>query len=156
MPQVKAKSGKTSEAKKELEAMLASARKFGYRSYEYEARLVLAEIELQSHSAAARPHLAALEKDAKEHGLLLIANHAQAVAQAQVLVTGVAVEKVAFLKKLSKFGDRKCPGDSRESFIAHPDAILFSRFSREGVFQQPQAFALTILREQAGSTRPRL
>ena len=81
MPQVKAKSGKTSEAKKELEAMLASARKFGYRSYEYEARLVLAEIELQSHSAAARPHLAALEKDAKEHGLLLIANHAQAVAQ---------------------------------------------------------------------------
>ena len=42
--------------------MLASARKFGYRSYEYEARLVLAEIELQSHSAAARPHLAALGK----------------------------------------------------------------------------------------------
>jgi hypothetical protein len=45
----------------------------------------------------------------------------------------VAIEKVAFLEKLSQFGDR-CPGDPRESFIAHPDAILFSRFSREGVF----------------------
>lgn len=79
--QVKAKSGKTSEAKKELEAILASARKSGYRSHEYEARLALAEIELQSHSAAAGPHLAALEKDAKDHGLLRVANHAQALAQ---------------------------------------------------------------------------
>jgi hypothetical protein len=35
----------------------------------------------------------------------------------------VAVEKVAFLEKLPKFGDRRCPGDPRESFIAHPDAI---------------------------------
>jgi hypothetical protein len=50
----------------------------------------------------------------------------------------VAVEKVAFLENLPKFGDRKCLGDPRESFIAHPDAILFSRFSREGVFQQPR------------------
>jgi tetratricopeptide (TPR) repeat protein len=79
--QVKAKTGKISEAKKELDAMLVSTRKFGYRFYEYEARLLLAEIELQSHSAAARPHLAALEKDAQDHGLLLIANHAQAAAQ---------------------------------------------------------------------------
>jgi hypothetical protein len=58
-------------------------------------------------------------------------------------LTGVAVEKVAFLEKLPKVGDRKCPGDPRESFIAHPDAILFSRFSREGVFQQPQAITQT-------------
>ncbi len=50
----------------------------------------------------------------------------------------MAVEKVAFLEKLPKFGDRKCPGDPRESFIGHPDAILFSRLSREGVFQQPR------------------
>lgn len=78
---VKAKSGKTSEAKKALEAMLASARKSGYGSYEYEARLALAEIELQSHSAAALPNLSALEKDAKDHGLLRVANHAQALAQ---------------------------------------------------------------------------
>jgi hypothetical protein len=49
----------------------------------------------------------------------------------------VGVEKVAFLERLPKFGDRKCPGDpERIVYIAHPDAILFSRFSREGVFQQ--------------------
>jgi len=56
----------------------------------------------------------------------------------QRVYTPVAVEKVAFLEKLSTFGDRKCPGDSRESFIAHPAAILFSRFFWEGVFQQPR------------------
>jgi hypothetical protein len=39
------------------------------------------------------------------------------------LRTGVAVEKLPFHPKLSKVGDRKCPGDPRESFIAHPDAI---------------------------------
>ncbi len=79
--QVKAKTGRTSEAKKGLEVMLASARKFGYRFYEYQARLALAEIELQSHSAAAAPHLAALEKDAKDQGLLLVANHARALQE---------------------------------------------------------------------------
>jgi hypothetical protein len=42
------------------------------------------------------------------------------------VISGVAVEKVAFLEKLPKFGDRRCPGDPRESFIAYPDAILFS------------------------------
>ena len=57
-------------------------------------------------------------------------------------LTGVAVEKVAFLENPLKFGYRKCLGDPRESFIAHPDAILFSQFSREGVFQQPQAITL--------------
>ena len=78
--QVKAKTGKTSEARKELETMLASAHKSGYRFFEYEVRLLLAEIELQSHSPAAGPHLAALEKEAKDHGLLLISNRAQALA----------------------------------------------------------------------------
>ncbi len=76
---VKAKAGKTSEANRELEAMLASARKFGYRYYEYQARLELAEIELQSHPALARPHLVALEKDAKEHGVLRVANEAESL-----------------------------------------------------------------------------
>jgi hypothetical protein len=50
----------------------------------------------------------------------------------------VAVEKLIFLKNLPNFGDRKCPDDPRESFIAHPDAILFLRFSLSGVFQQPR------------------
>jgi hypothetical protein len=55
----------------------------------------------------------------------------------------VAVEKVAFLEKLPKFGDRKCPGDPRESFIEHPDAMHFRRKFCERVFQQLQALALT-------------
>jgi len=79
--QVKAKAGKTSEANKQLETVLASARKSGYRSFEYQARLALAEIELQTHSPLAQPHLAALEKDARDHNLLLVANHAHALSQ---------------------------------------------------------------------------
>src|SRR3989442_14362976 len=31
----------------------------------------------------------------------------------------------------------------RKSFVGHRDTILFWLISREGVFQQPQAFALT-------------
>ena len=31
-------------------------------------------------------------------------------------------------------------GDPRKSIVGHPDAILFLRILREGVFQQPQAF----------------
>jgi tetratricopeptide (TPR) repeat protein/TolB-like protein len=77
----KAKAGKASEANKELEAMLASTRKFGYRYYEYQARLEAAEIELQSRSALAAPHLVALAREAKEHGVLLVANHAQAMIE---------------------------------------------------------------------------
>jgi hypothetical protein len=58
--------------------------------------------------------------------------------------SGVAVEKLPFRRKLPKFGDRKCPDDPRESFIAHPGAILFLRFSLSGVFQQPRLFTSTI------------
>ncbi len=77
----KAKAGKSSEAEKEVDAMLLSTRKSGYRAFEFEARLAQAEIELQSHSPSAKPHLAALEKDARDCGLLLVANHAEALSQ---------------------------------------------------------------------------
>jgi hypothetical protein len=40
-------------------------------------------------------------------------------------------------------GDRKCLGKLQKSFIGHPDAILFSRISREGVFQQPRLISST-------------
>jgi serine/threonine protein kinase/tetratricopeptide (TPR) repeat protein len=76
---VKAKSGKFAEARKELEATLASASKFGYRLYEYEARLTIGEIDLASGSATAQSYLTALEKDARAHGALLIANEAKAL-----------------------------------------------------------------------------
>jgi tetratricopeptide (TPR) repeat protein len=76
---VKAKSGNLAEARKELEAALASARKFGYRLYEYEARLTTGEIDLASGSPTAQAYLAALEKDARTNGALLIANEARAL-----------------------------------------------------------------------------
>jgi len=74
---VKTKTGKTAEARRELEATLTSAHKLGYRLYEYQARLALAEIELQAGSPSAISHLSALEKESRGHGASLIANQAQ-------------------------------------------------------------------------------
>lgn len=82
---VKAKSGKTADARHELDEMQASAHKFGYRLYELQARLALGEIELSgkppAQSAVARTQLAAVENDARALGALLIANQAQALQQ---------------------------------------------------------------------------
>ncbi len=74
---VKARQGKSGEALKELETSLASARKFGYRPYEYQIRLAVAEIEVSNGSSTAGADLAAVEKDAREHGALLVANQAK-------------------------------------------------------------------------------
>jgi tetratricopeptide (TPR) repeat protein len=76
---VKAKSGKTADALKELEAPLASAKKIGYKLYEYQIALAIGEIESGSGSASARPRLTALEKDARAQGALLFAGQAQAL-----------------------------------------------------------------------------
>jgi eukaryotic-like serine/threonine-protein kinase len=78
---VKAKSGKSAEARQQLEAMVSSAHKFGYRIHELRARLALGEIELWSGSPSARAHLTALETDAKTQGALLVANQAHALLQ---------------------------------------------------------------------------
>lgn len=78
---VKARLGKEVEARQKGESVLASARKFGYRTYEFGARLVLAEIELRSRSASAAAHLSSLEMDARSRGLLLIANQAKELTQ---------------------------------------------------------------------------
>jgi hypothetical protein len=59
-----------------------------------------------------------------------------------VVVTSVGVEKVHFPQNSQNLGDRKCLGKLRKSFVGHPDAFLFLRISREGVFQQPQAITL--------------
>jgi hypothetical protein len=49
------------------------------------------------------------------------------------------------------FGDRKCIGKSRKSFVGHPGAILFLLISRAGVSQQPRDFSPTDKRnEQVG------
>jgi hypothetical protein len=62
--------------------------------------------------------------------------------RSQLLLTGVAVEKLHFRQNTENLGDRKCLGKPRTSFLGHPDAILFLRISRERVFQQPQAISL--------------
>jgi hypothetical protein len=76
---VQAKSGKTVEARKELEAVQNSTHKLGYRLYEYQARLAIGEIELWSGSPTAGAYLAALEKDAREHGAGLVADQTRAL-----------------------------------------------------------------------------
>jgi tetratricopeptide (TPR) repeat protein len=81
--EILAKSGMRIEARHQLEAMLASAHKFGYRLYELRARFALGEIELESGSASARGHLSRLEADAKAQGALLVANQAHALMQAK-------------------------------------------------------------------------
>jgi len=60
----------------------------------------------------------------------------------QFLKSGVGVEKVPFRQKQAKFRGYKMPWNPRGSFIAHPDAILFLRFWRERVFQQPLPISL--------------
>jgi hypothetical protein len=47
-----------------------------------------------------------------------------------------------FVPNSQNLGDRKCIGDPSKSIVGHPDAILFLRILREGVFQQPQAITL--------------
>ena len=78
---VKAKSGRSAEAQQELDSVLSYTRKFGYRLYELQARLALAEIELWSGSSSARSHLMLLEADARTRGALLVANQARALRQ---------------------------------------------------------------------------
>ncbi len=72
---VKAGSGDSPDARKDLESAIASAHKFGYRLYEYQLRLALGEIN--AGSAYARTQLATLEREATAHGALLVARQAR-------------------------------------------------------------------------------
>jgi len=64
--------------------------------------------------------------------------------EAEMSITGVAVEKVGFSEKSQKSGDRKCPGDLGKSFKELPDAKQFLRHRSERVFQQPKDFSTVI------------
>ncbi len=61
--------------------MLATACKLGFRPYEYEARLALAEIELMVWISIRGCPPESLKADARAHQLLLIANQAQELSQ---------------------------------------------------------------------------
>jgi hypothetical protein len=78
---VKAKAGQTSEARKELEGVLAETRKYGYLTYEFQIRLALCELELAAGDATAHARLSALETEARADGLLLVANQARMLYQ---------------------------------------------------------------------------
>ena len=72
---VKTNSGNSLEARKELESAIASARKFGYRLYEYQLRLALGEMSVGSPGA--RTQLVSLQKDADAHGAFLVSRQAR-------------------------------------------------------------------------------
>jgi len=74
---VKAKSGRSAEALRDLAPQLASARKFGYRLFEHQIRLATGEIELAAGSPNGRTDLASVEKDARSQGALLLADQAK-------------------------------------------------------------------------------
>jgi hypothetical protein len=78
---VKAKSRNEVGARKELGAMLASARKYGHLSYEFQTHLALGEIELPSGSPSAKSRLCSLENEASGRGMLLMADEAAALAK---------------------------------------------------------------------------
>jgi hypothetical protein len=78
---VQAAAGKTSEAIKSLAVTVAKLAKV-HRVYDqFETRLALGEIEIKSgRTASGSARLAALEKEARVRGFLLIARKAQAAA----------------------------------------------------------------------------
>jgi len=80
---VKAKLGKVSEGRHQLESEISSAHKLGYRLYELQLRLALGEIKLQEGSPSARNDLAALEADARALGAIQVANQARALRQSK-------------------------------------------------------------------------
>jgi hypothetical protein len=66
-------------ARKELAAVIAKSRELGYRIVELDARLALAEIEMQAgRTAEGHALLAAIEADAKANGYMLAARKAAA------------------------------------------------------------------------------
>jgi tetratricopeptide (TPR) repeat protein len=79
--QIQDASGKSSEALRAFDSIRADAHRYGFVSYELEARLHAAEIESRTHASQAHTHAAQLEKDARDHGLLLIARKAAEFAK---------------------------------------------------------------------------
>jgi ATP/maltotriose-dependent transcriptional regulator MalT len=74
--------GAAARALKNLEAARAEARKAGRVGLEFEARLAIGEIELQSgRSAAGRQRLEELEREARSRGFGLVARKAAAAAE---------------------------------------------------------------------------
>ena len=71
--------GKTAEATKELENLRDETSRHRYAAYEMEARLGLAKLQLGAGEVTrGREHLLQLQKDARDHGFLLLFRKAAA------------------------------------------------------------------------------
>jgi hypothetical protein len=65
-----------SEARRQLQSVIADARRRGYFSFACEARLALGEIEIAAESSVGRSDLEALAREAHAHGFDLISRKA--------------------------------------------------------------------------------
>jgi tetratricopeptide (TPR) repeat protein/DNA-binding winged helix-turn-helix (wHTH) protein len=57
------------DAREDLQSVIATAHRRGYVTFEFEARLALGELEMQSHPSLGRSGVEALEREAHERGL---------------------------------------------------------------------------------------
>ena len=64
-------------AQQQLESVIGTARRLGYHTLEYEARLALGELEIKANSPLAHKHLTALASEARSLGLELLARRAE-------------------------------------------------------------------------------
>ena len=69
-----------SSARQQLRSAISTTKRLGYYDLECEARLALAEAELKNSGASARTQLSALSREARNHGMQLIAKSAERAA----------------------------------------------------------------------------
>jgi DNA-binding winged helix-turn-helix (wHTH) protein/tetratricopeptide (TPR) repeat protein/TolB-like protein len=74
-----------SEPRRKLLSVISTARQLDYYGIECDARLALAELEIRENRAAAGAHLAALAREAHEHGLDLVSRKATALENSSAL-----------------------------------------------------------------------
>lgn len=75
--------GKGTEASKALESVVTEAARYGYLGFEYEARLDLGDLDVQSgNRTAGRKRLQQLQEDARSKNFLLIARKSKATLNA--------------------------------------------------------------------------
>jgi ATP/maltotriose-dependent transcriptional regulator MalT len=67
-------------ARQQLRSTIATAQKLGYYGIECEARLALAEVEIEANPSRGRSKLETLEKESHEHGLELLSHKAELLA----------------------------------------------------------------------------
>jgi len=71
---------------KNLQSVIATARKLGYYTIEAQARLAIAELELKTNSAQVQKQLKALASEWRSHGLGLLAHQAELTANGTTIV----------------------------------------------------------------------